>query len=266
MISFYKYQGAGNDFVMIDNRINTIVRREDKTLINLLCNRRFGIGGDGLILMENHPDYDFEMIYFNADGTEGSLCGNGSRCAVAFAKHLGIIKNHCHFLAIDGPHKAIINEEGNWVELKMNDLDTIDCNSDHYVLNTGSPHYVTFKDKLEQVDVFAEGRQIRYNDTYAKDGINVNFIEVNENGFQIATYERGVEDETLACGTGVTAAAISFALEYPAKAQPLLAAGGIPVKAKGGKLNVRFEQNQNHFTNIWLCGPAEKVFNGVFYK
>ena len=262
MLPFYKYQGAGNDFVMIDNRTTTHLTRADTAIINRLCNRRFGIGGDGLILLQNHPDYDFEMVYFNADGTEGSLCGNGGRCTVAFAKQLRIIDEKCSFLAIDGGHEATINSAGDWVELKMNDVNSIACNSDHYVLNTGSPHYIKFVDKVGQMDVFKEGGAIRNNSTYKQEGINVNFIESTAEGFHIRTFERGVEDETLACGTGVTAAAISFALEYPGKAATLLQNGGIPAKAEGGNLKVRFTQNGHSFQDIWLCGPATYAFKG----
>jgi len=262
MIPFYKYQGAGNDFVMIDNRSTTYLNRKNNKEINQLCDRRFGIGGDGLILLQNHPEYDFEMVYFNADGTEGSLCGNGGRCTVAFAKQLGIIKNKCTFWAIDGAHEATIDKAGNWVELKMANLDTIHCNSDHYVLNTGSPHYIKYVDNVTQMDVFKEGGAIRNNATYKKEGINVNFIEPLEKGFHIRTFERGVEDETLACGTGVTAAAISYALEHPEKAATLLQQGGIPAKAEGGKLSVRFTQKGNSFEDIWLCGPADFVYTG----
>lgn len=262
MIPFFKYQGAGNDFVMVDNRATTYLTRKDTQAINWLCNRRFGIGGDGLILLQNHPGYDFEMVYFNADGTEGSLCGNGGRCMVAFAKQLEIINHKCTFWAIDGEHEATINSEGNWVELKMADLDTVHYNSDHYVLNTGSPHYVKYVNNVAQMDVFTEGGNIRNNATYKKEGINVNFIEPLAEGFHIRTFERGVEAETLACGTGVTAAAISYALEHPEKAATLLKNGGIPAKAEGGNLKVRFIQNGPSFRDIWLCGPATIVYQG----
>jgi len=262
MIPFFKYQGAGNDFVMIDNREKTYLTRSDTAIINRLCNRRFGIGGDGLILLQNHPDFDFEMVYFNADGTEGSLCGNGGRCTVAFAKQLGIIQKDCSFLAIDGGHEATINKAGDWVELKMNDVNSISCNSDHYVLNTGSPHYIKFVNGVSEMNVFKEGGDIRNNDTYKAEGINVNFIEPLAEGFHIRTFERGVEDETLACGTGVTAAAISFALEHPEKATTLLQKGGIPAKAEGGNLKVRFKQKGQFFEDIWLCGPATFVYEG----
>ena len=261
---FYKYQGAGNDFVMIDHREKSYIYRTDKEAIHHICDRRFGIGGDGLILLEKHPDFDFEMVYFNADGAEGSMCGNGGRCAVAFARHLGIIQDGCVFLATDGEHEARINALGNWVELKMIDVNTIDCQISCYVLDTGSPHYVKFVEKLAKIDVFNEGKSIRYNATYTKEGINVNFVEPTSDGLQIATYERGVEAETLACGTGVTAAAISYYLKCPEQAMALLKKGGIPVKAKGGDLKVRFEVKDSSFSNIWLCGPAEKVFSGDY--
>lgn len=262
-IPFYKYQGAGNDFVMIDHRAEQHIDPKDTNTINKLCDRRFGIGGDGLILLQNHPDYDFEMIYFNADGTEGSMCGNGGRCIVAFAKFLGLIKDTCRFIAIDGPHEASINEAGNWVELKMIDVQEVACNPDHYVMNTGSPHYVKFVPAVKNLDVFKDGRAIRYSDTYKTEGINVNFTATTPKGLDVLTYERGVEDETFACGTGVTAAAISFFIDQPEKAVGFLRKGGIPIQAKGGQLKVRFDAKDKVFSNIWLCGPADYVFEGI---
>ena len=261
-ISFYKYQGAGNDFVMIDNRFHPQLEANQQKVIHRLCDRRFGIGGDGLIFLQNHPTYDFEMVYFNADGTEGSLCGNGARCTVAFAKFLNIIDDPCTFLAIDGPHQATINTEGNWVELKMNDVHNVQNRSGDYELNTGSPHYIQFVEDLAHLDVYQLGKSIRYNDTYQQDGINVNFVETSPKGFAIRTYERGVENETLACGTGVTAAAIAYALANPESAEHWLRKGGIPVQAQGGQLKVRFDQSAAGFTDIWLCGPATFVFKG----
>ena len=265
-ISFYKYQGAGNDFVMIDNRSEKKLSRQDTDIINRLCDRRFGIGGDGLILLQEHSIYGLEMVYFNADGQEGSMCGNGGRCFVAFANHLGLINEHSTFLAVDGPHEATINSAGNWVELKMINVEEIQQHSDYYVMDTGSPHYVTFVPVLEQVDIFQEGRTIRYSDAYKAEGINVNFVEPTEEGISVATYERGVEDETLACGTGVTAAAIAYFVKNPTQAFLHLRKGGIPIKAKGGNLKVRFEVAKNQFQNIWLCGPAEFVFEGKVKK
>ena len=253
-MKFYKYQGAGNDFVMIDNR-DLKLSKSDNKLIEKLCDRRFGIGGDGLIFIQNHPDYDFEMVYFNADGFGSSMCGNGGRCAVAFAKKLGIINTKTRFLAIDGEHEATI-EKDDWVELKMSDVDVVEINDNHFVLNTGSPHYVTFVKDLDEIDVFNQGRAIRYNDRFNEKGINVNFVENVENGISVATYERGVEDETLACGTGVTACAIANWIKNKTLTN-------IPIKAKGGDLSVRFEPNENNqFKNIWLCGGATYVFKG----
>lgn len=262
LIPFFKYQGAGNDFVMIDNRETQYLDRKDCAIINYLCDRRFGIGADGLILLQDHQELDFEMIYFNADGTEGSLCGNGGRCTVAFARVLNLIQSDCRFMAIDGIHEATINEDGNWVELKMADLNIISNNNDHYVLDTGSPHYVTFVKEIENLDVFNKGRSIRYSPIYAQNGINVNFVESTKKGINIATYERGVENETLACGTGVTAAAIAYYFEAPQTVLKLMQQGGLPIKAKGGNLLVRYETDGQNFSDIWLCGPAEYVFQG----
>ena len=208
---FHKYQGAGNDFVLIDQRDQPRIDRRNQPLIARLCDRRFGIGGDGLMLLANHPDYDFEMIYFNADGRPGSMCGNGGRCMVAFAKKLGLFAEETHFLAVDGPHRARLPRPG-WVELHMNDVEAVEMTPDYFYLDTGSPHYVQFVPDLDQVDVVRQGRAIRYNDRFRERGTNVNFVERRTDGLGIATYERGVEDETLACGTGVTAAALVASL------------------------------------------------------
>lgn len=252
-MKFYKYQGAGNDFIMIDNR-QTVININQHQLIEQICDRRFGIGADGLILIQNHIDYDFEMVYFNADGYQSSMCGNGGRCAVAFAKYLGIINTKTRFLAIDGEHKAIV-EKDDWVELKMTNVDTVEVNKNHFVLDTGSPHYVTFIDRLDDIDVFNQGRSIRYNDRFNEKGINVNFVENTADGISVATYERGVEDETFACGTGVTACAIAHWIQYKTMTN-------IPIKTKGGNLSVSFEVENNQFKNIWLCGGATFVFKG----
>lgn len=258
-IPFHKYQGAGNDFVMVDNRAGIFPDASDVALIARLCDRRFGIGADGLILLENAPDFDFRMVYFNADGRESSMCGNGGRCIVAFAKHLGIIGEHCRFTAIDGPHEARMAAP-DWVELNMSDVAAVTQTSDgDYVLNTGSPHYVQFVDQLEELPVAALGRKIRYSETYQAAGINVNFVEPTETGIAVATYERGVEDETLSCGTGVTAAAIAFYLKNPKAGNT-----DVSIDTKGGKLRVRFKPVGSRFEEVWLCGPAVRVFEGVF--
>ena len=257
-ITFSKYQGAGNDFVVIDDR-NHAFNASNYQLIHFLCDRRFGIGADGLMLLRNHSEYDFEMLYFNADGHEGSMCGNGGRCIVAFAHHLGIIKNSCKFIAVDGEHLAEIQQVdgNNWVSLKMINVDEIENNHEFTFMNTGSPHYVKLVNDLAEFPVFNEGQSVRYNNRFKEKGTNVNFIEINDlTTIAIRTYERGVEDETLACGTGVTAAAISAHLNQ------LVDAKEIKVKAKGGDLKVSFDENQGHYFNIYLHGPAELVFKG----
>jgi len=256
-MNFSKYQGAGNDFIIVDQRENQYIKIADTELINKLCDRRFGIGADGLMLLQNHPNYDFEMIYFNSDGNESSMCGNGGRCIAAFAKKLNIIQNSGKFIAIDGEHDVIINEFGDFVELKMKNVDNIEIINNSYVLNTGSPHYVQFVDQLKLINVYEEGRKIRYSDKFNKEGININFVESIYNELHIGTYERGVEAETLACGTGVTAAAIAYQ-ELTNKAIPK-----INIKAKGGDMLVKSEKLGNTYSNIWLCGPAKFVFNGV---
>ncbi|RYU89294.1 diaminopimelate epimerase [Mucilaginibacter terrigena] len=255
-ITFYKYQGAGNDFILIDNRSN-IVNSIDKQSVAKLCDRRFGIGGDGLMLLENEAGFDFKMVYYNADGNEGSMCGNGGRCIVAFAKHLGIIQSTTKFLATDGVHHAKISDAGNWVSLQMIDVANIDTDGEAYVLNTGSPHYVKLTANLDIKDVYNEGYAIRNNPTYKQDGINVNFVERNGEGYFVRTFERGVENETYACGTGVTAVALAMA-----KHNLQIGTIATPIKVLGGDLNIRFDHDGEKFSNIFLEGPAELVFKG----
>jgi diaminopimelate epimerase len=257
-IPFHKYQGTGNDFVLIDQREQQYFTRADQPLIERLCDRRFGIGADGLMLLQKKEGYDFEMIYFNADGRESTMCGNGGRCICAFAKKIGVIETKAYFLAIDGAHDATINEAGDWVELQMIDVKQVEQGGDFFVLNTGSPHYVTFVKDFAALNVFEEGRKVRYNERFAEAGINVNFITPIENGIKVATYERGVEDETLSCGTGVTAAAIAFWLS-----QNNTLLQEISIQTKGGQLSVRLQPDGYvGFKNIWLCGPATSVFEG----
>ncbi len=255
-LPFFKYQGTGNDFILIDNREGQYTSIEKEVLIANLCDRRFGIGADGLILLNTHPNYAFEMRYYNADGRLGSMCGNGGRCVVAFAHFLGMIQTKCSFLAADGVHDALVKST-HWIELKMNDVDQIEEQKNFLFLNTGSPHYIEFVDQLSEIDVFNRGRAIRNNDRFKAEGTNVNFVETNSEGITVATYERGVEAETLSCGTGVTAAAIAHFI----KNHPLESA--IKIDTKGGRLEVRFEITpDNTFTNIWLSGPAKQVFRG----
>lgn len=255
-IKFYKYQGAGNDFILVDNRKN-VVNHQNSALIARLCDRRFGIGGDGMMFLQDKEGYDFEMIYYNADGQPSSMCGNGGRCIVAFAKYLGIIDNKTDFLAVDGPHHAKISASGDWVSLQMIDVKEIDRDGEAYVLNTGSPHYIKLVNGLESKDVYHEGHAIRNNETYKAKGINVNFVEPLNGGYFVRTFERGVEDETYACGTGVTAVALAMA-----KHNHQTGKMNTSIKVLGGDLNIRFETDGKQFSNIFLEGPAVQVFFG----
>lgn len=253
-IQFYKYQGTGNDFVMIDNRQGSF-DKTDQSLVARLCERRMGIGADGLILLQNRTGYDFEMVYFNADGRLGSMCGNGGRCTVQFAKQLNIISDKAYFLAADGEHYANISAEGN-ISLKMNDVQAIECTDNFYFLNTGSPHYVAFVPDVAQFEVFQEGRSIRYNDRFQTEGTNVNFAQLpaQDEPLFVRTYERGVEDETFSCGTGVTATAI--AASFKGRTSP------VKIKTLGGNLEVAFNRTGETVSDIYLIGPAVLVFEG----
>ncbi|MEM8893567.1 MAG: diaminopimelate epimerase [Bacteroidota bacterium] len=249
-IHFHKYQGTGNDFVMIDNR--QLGQSFEKDQITKLCDRRFGIGADGLILIQDHADLDFEMVYYNSDGSQ-SMCGNGSRCAVMFAKELGIIVNETTFQSTDGVHSAIV--VGNEVALDMHDTTSVAQRSSGLFLDTGSPHHLEFVDNVEAQDVVTVGRNIRNDKEYSPNGTNVNFIEViDEHTIKVRTYERGVEDETLSCGTGVTAASIA-ATEKNIQSP-------VTVNTLGGQLSVSFEATANAFTNVKLIGPAKYVYEG----
>jgi diaminopimelate epimerase len=255
-LEFYKYQGAGNDFVMIDNR-SGFFPKENTQLIAHLCDRRFGIGGDGLILLENDTDTDFKMVYYNSDGNQSSMCGNGGRCLVAFAKDLKVIEDKTTFIATDGLHHASFEDNG-LVSLQMIDVTAIDINKDHSFLNTGSPHHVQMVDALEHYNIKEEGAAIRYGELYGVAGSNINFVKkIDDTTFRLRTYERGVEDETLACGTGATAVAIAM------NATGQTEATVINVNVEGGKLVVSFDKTPNGFTNVFLKGPAEFVFKGT---
>ena len=255
-IPFVKYHGTGNDFILTDNRQR--IFSVDEKIIAQWCHRRFGIGADGLILIQNHPDFDFEMVYFNADGKVGSMCGNGGRCAVIFARELGIIRQSASFMASDGVHVATIDSNDS-VRLSMGHVNGVSANGNIYVLDTGSPHYVSFVDSIKELDVITEGKKIRYSEAYLEMGINVNFVMLKGNGFWMRTYERGVEDETLSCGTGTVAAAIAASV----KLNDNNAHQSYEVQALGGNLKVHFtKHDDNHYTEVFLEGPAVKVFEG----
>lgn len=251
-VTFYKYQGTGNDFIMIDDRANQF-DENDVTLISQLCHRRFGIGADGLILLRNHEQSDFEMVYFNSDGKQTSMCGNGGRCIVKFAHHLGLISDKTSFHAIDGVHEASI--EDGIVHLKMNDVKEMEMGKDFFVLDTGSPHYVKWIGHISDYDVINEAKLVRYSARFCGNGINVNFVEKQaDQSLFVRTYERGVEDETLSCGTGVTAAALVYGSM----------GGGSPVSIRtmGGQLKISFKKTDKGYSDIFLIGPADKVYQG----
>ena len=252
-ITFYKYQGTGNDFVIIDNR-QLLVSKNDTKVVQQLCDRKFGIGADGLILLEPSENADFKMVYFNADGNESSMCGNGGRCIVAFAKFLGIIESETTFDAIDGLHYASI--EGDVVKLQMQDVPVVEKYEEHVFLDTGSPHHVQFENDLDALAIKKEGSEIRYG-TYGEAGSNVNFVKKkSEDTFRLRTYERGVEDETLSCGTGATAVAIAMhALNETTHKD-------VKLVVEGGELRVSFDEDEGKYTNVFLMGKAKQVFKG----
>jgi diaminopimelate epimerase len=255
-MNFFKYQGTGNDFIILDNR-NWSFTALTTERVKALCDRRFGIGADGLMLLNPHTGYDFEMKYYNSDGRESSMCGNGGRCLVKFAYDMGITKSEYNFLAVDGPHLAEIDVDG-IVSLKMKDVKAIEDYKGDFVLDTGSPHYVKMVTDVMEMDVYHKGMEIRYSSDFAKEGINVNFVEQKRSDeIIVRTYERGVEDETLSCGTGVTAAAL-------ASYHNEVGYNYVKVITKGGKLTVRFDRkSDNSYENIWLCGPAVRVYQGT---
>ncbi len=254
-LTFYKYQGTGNDFILIDNR-KEIFDKNNTKLVAQLCDRRFGIGADGFILLENSTIGDFKMVYYNADGNTSTMCGNGGRCLVAFAKLLGIIVQRTSFEAIDGLHQATIEDA--IVSLKMIDVETIDQFDDHLFLDSGSPHHVTFVKNVSDVNVKITGRKLRFGAPYFEEGSNINFVEqTNKNTFKVRTYERGVEDETLSCGTGVTAVAIASHKARKTTSNMIL------LDTPGGQLEVSFETHNNNYKNVFLKGAATLVFTGT---
>ncbi len=255
-IPFFKYQGTGNDFILVDNR-NKAFSNLSQEEIERICDRRFSIGADGLMMLNQKDGYDFEMKYYNSDGKPGSMCGNGGRCIVRFAYDLGIHKESYHFLASDGQHEAEIETGSNIISLKMKDVPGYKEENGHFIVDTGSPHYIKFVKDVMGVDVVREGTEIRYSEPFAKEGINVNFVQSKgDDEIIVRTYERGVEDETYSCGTGVTASALVCHHNE-------VGYNDVTVVTKGGQLVVKYDRSyDNKYTNIWLCGPAEKSFEG----
>ena len=261
-IPFTKYQGTGNDFVLIDQREQKFIAHDNIETIQRICDRKFGIGADGLILLENHDNYDYEMIYFNADGRTSSMCGNGGRCITAFAKQIGAAVEENTFLAIDGQHISRYQKDG-VVSINMSNVKDIENGDDFYIIDTGSPHYIIFVEDIDDIDIKAQGEAIRYSEKFKENGINVNFVEIKGDHILVATYERGVEDETLSCGTGVTAAAIAFAIHT----KKGLGEHQVAIQTKGGELSVNFTAAPDQtFQDVWLNGKATKVFTGEYLE
>lgn len=253
---FYKFQGTGNDFIILDNRNGELDL--SSTEIKKICDRKFGIGADGLISLNSKAD-NYVMKYYNSSGQLGSMCGNGGRCIIAFSHYLGIHNESFRFSASDGIHEGMVVNQTNHVykvKLRMNNTSEYSTLPNHFEVDTGSPHYVKFIDDVETLDVFTNGQEIRNSEAYKKDGINVNFVSVNNKELFVRTYERGVENETLSCGTGVTASVLAYAL------QNQINTANVHVKTLGGSLNVSFELDKNTFKNIWLEGPATLVYKG----
>ncbi|MCF6185065.1 MAG: diaminopimelate epimerase [Bacteroidales bacterium] len=254
-MKFYKFTGAGNDFILFNDLNNTVPIFSAKQ-IQFLCNRHFGIGADGIMILKKSDVLDFEMDYFNPDGSGGTMCGNGGRCIVAFAQKLGIIERHTKFIASDGLHEAFVSYK-NIVKLKMADVDNIKKTGKDYFCNTGAPHHIIFTENIDDINVYEEGRKVRYSKRYKENGTNVNFVKIKDNHkIKIRTYERGVENETLACGTGSVAAALTCAEINE------FCSGEVTVHTKGGMLKVSFIKQNDSYEDIWLTGPADFVFEG----
>ena len=253
-LTFSKYQGTGNDFILIDNR-SQLIQLDQQTVAHL-CDRRFGIGADGLMLLELIPGADYKMVYFNSDGNLSTLCGNGSRCMAAFAHEQGVFESQAKFMAADGIHDILINSDST-ISLKMTDIRQIEKGDGFFYLNTGSPHYVKFVEDVSQIDVVTLGRAVRYSERFKEEGTNVNFISIKDDKIFIRTYERGVENETLSCGTGATACAVVAAL------MGIAGKNVCELNTMGGLLKVTYDKVlESNFYNIWLTGPAVKVFTG----
>jgi diaminopimelate epimerase len=254
-LSFAKYHGTGNDFILIDNRAGQI--KLSASEIARLCHRRFGIGSDGLLLLNSHPTLDFQMINYNSDGRECSMCGNGARTLVQFAADLGLKKDHYRFLAVDGEHEATLKK--NQIELKMQNVQGLKETPLGVAVETGSPHLVVTTKNIENLNLLEAGRALRYAEAFAPAGINANFTEWKDDTLWIRTYERGVEDETLSCGTGAIAAAIVASLDKT----PIGNSREVKLRTQGGRLTVCFRRTgKEQFEDIWLIGEATRVYQG----
>ncbi len=256
-IPFSKYHGTGNDFVIIDQTEHLYISAEQTDLIKSICHRRYGIGADGLMLIQRHPKTDFEMVYFNSDGRPSTMCGNGGRCIASMAYRLGMIGEAGTFMAVDGIHEVEILDP-QLVSLKMSDVGTITRSNEDFTLDTGSPHLIRIVEDVNALDVYAEGKRVRNSETYQDEGINVNFVEQRGGTIAVRTYERGVEDETYSCGTGVVASAIVHAASLEDSLDE------VDIRTKGGKLSVHFTKSDQGYEDIWLTGPAVHVFDGLF--
>lgn len=251
-IEFCKYQGTGNDFIIIHNNGGFVSNLSIEQIVKL-CDRKFGIGSDGLILIEKTDEADFSMVFYNPDGTQ-SFCGNGSRCAVLFAYKMGLVQRKGSMLAVDGLHNFVVTESGA-VRIQIRDLDHYEEGESYYFLDTGSPHYIVYREGVNELDIVIEAREVRYNKRFSNIGTNVNFVEECDDGLRVRTYERGVEDETLSCGSGVTAVALSHFLKRKDKTTK-------KIFTRGGELNVDFDWDNGCFKNIFLQGPATFVYKG----
>ncbi|WP_185857535.1 diaminopimelate epimerase [Blattabacterium cuenoti] len=264
-LNFYKYQGTGNDFILLDCRSSIMSRKiETPSLFKKLCDRHFGIGADGIVLIQNDDEYksDFYMKYYNSDGKESTMCGNGARCAIFFYKKLGITKkNQIHFRAIDGDHNGFIKDNLVSINLLNIDKNTIEIHTKHVFLNTGSPHHILFAENIKEKNVYKEGKKIRFQSPYLEKGVNVNFVKILENNaLQVRTYERGVENETLSCGTGVVASVIAACETNKIKNKDNVEE--ILVQTLGGKLWVSLTKTKNEYKNVSLTGSVKFIFKG----
>lgn len=257
-IRFSKYHGTGNDFIVIDNLNRQLDLTRDQ--LKMLCDRHLGIGADGLMLLLPSQKFDFEMKYFNGDGGEGTMCGNGGRCITAFAYQIGLIRNTTRFTAIDGEHCGeILGSEENQMKIKvtLRDISQIKQDANYFLVNTGSPHYVEIMDDPDGIDIFQRGKSIRWDPRFAPEGLNVNFVKVDGDKLLVRTFERGVENITLSCGTGVTAAAVAADIH---QGQPR---NEYHIQTYGGNLKVQFVKDNKIYRHVSLTGPVQHVFNGT---